>query len=62
MLYDDVDSAKEGVRNGKAAGVLYMASNFTISLENRTNLGKDTEDDVLSTSEIQVWMDMSSKY
>ncbi|CAH0554397.1 unnamed protein product [Brassicogethes aeneus] len=61
VKYDTIDDAIQGVQNGEATGVVYMAHNFTMALENRTNLGKDSEDDVLDFSEIKVWMDMSNR-
>ncbi|VEN54162.1 unnamed protein product [Callosobruchus maculatus] len=61
VKYDDVESAKDGVRNGHVSGVLYMSSNFTAFAERRVDKGKDIEQEDLELSEIKVWMDMSNR-
>lgn len=59
--YPDPESALEAVRRGQAWGTLYFTENFTDALFARMTLGKEADDETLDSSEIRVWLDMSSK-
>ncbi|KAJ8945137.1 hypothetical protein NQ318_001602 [Aromia moschata] len=61
VYYESLADAVEGVKHGKVVGVLYMAQNISESLEARIEQGKDIDAEVLSFSEIKVWMDMSNR-
>ncbi|VEN44622.1 unnamed protein product, partial [Callosobruchus maculatus] len=60
-FYPDVDSCHEAVRNGSAWGCLYFNPNFTNALVERMKKFIALREEVLDLSEIQVWLDMSSK-
>lgn len=62
VKYDDLDYALDDIKHGNVVGVMYMAENFTESFESRVEDGRNVEAEVLSFSEIKVWLDMSSKY
>ncbi|KAI2474061.1 ABC transporter G family member 23-like [Diabrotica virgifera virgifera] len=59
--FETLEDAKDAVLHGKIVGAMYMSSNFTSFLEERIDKGKDIEKDILSLSEIKVWMDMSNR-
>ncbi|XP_044267238.1 ABC transporter G family member 20-like [Tribolium madens] len=61
VKYDELPHALEDARHGKVVGVMYMAENFTESFEARIEDGRNVEAEVLSFSEIKVWLDMSNR-
>lgn len=54
-------TAKEAVRKGKAWGVLHFSENYTTSIMDRLELGRLTPDKEVNNSNVELWMDMSSK-
>lgn len=50
------------VRRGKAWGSLVFASNYTDSLVERTENGRYTDDATVESSDLNVRLDMSSKW
>lgn len=61
IRYDSLPQALDDIRHGKVVGALYMADNFSSSLEARLTTGKDIEPEIVGFSEVKVWLDMSSK-
>lgn len=61
MPYKDVELAKEGIRHGDVTGALYIPSRFSKSLEDRLRLGRTITSKALNSSQIETWLDMSSK-
>jgi ABC-type multidrug transport system permease subunit len=61
VKYDSLNEAMNGIKHGKVVGIMYLRENFTESYEERLELGKDVDVDVLNFSEIKVWMDMSNR-
>lgn len=60
--YHTLTEANDDIKHGKIIGVLNFAKDFTRSLEGRINNSTlDLSDQDLDSSEIKVWMDMSSK-
>ncbi|XP_039492178.1 ABC transporter G family member 20 isoform X1 [Drosophila santomea] len=59
--YDDLDDAKEAVRKGTAWGAVYISENFTDAFIARANLGRDSDDETIDSSEVKVWLDMSNQ-
>ena len=60
MYFNDLDTAKQAVKEGRLVGVLYFASNFTESFTARLDLGQDADDPILDSHEIKIWLDMTN--
>lgn len=56
------EEAYESVRRGKAWGALIFASNYSESLVDRTEYGQNVPNSVLDAAELNVKLDMSSKF
>lgn len=50
----------EDARHGKIVGVIHFAKNFSKSFQMRLEKGNSIDDGSLKTSQIDVWLDMSS--
>lgn len=59
-MYEDMDKAFEDIRSGKIVGALYIANNFSESFEKRLHDGNDVDTNIIESSQIQVWLDLSS--
>ncbi|KAG7297604.1 hypothetical protein JYU34_019659 [Plutella xylostella] len=59
--YPDHASALRAVRGGDAWGALYFNENYTDALVARLALSDSADDETLSSSEVQVWLDMSNQ-
>ncbi|KAL0811580.1 hypothetical protein ABMA28_009963 [Loxostege sticticalis] len=61
IYYPDREAALAAVREGDAWGVLYFNENYTDSLVARLALADTADNETISSSEIQVWLDMSNQ-
>lgn len=59
--YADLSSALEAVRQGEAWGALYFNENYTDSLVARLALADTADNETITSSEVQVWLDMSNQ-
>ncbi|XP_037295919.1 ABC transporter G family member 20 isoform X3 [Manduca sexta] len=59
--YADLTSALEAVRQGEAWGALYFNENYTDSLVARLALADTADNETITSSEVQVWLDMSNQ-
>uniref|UniRef100_A0A0A9YM30 ABC transporter G family member 23 n=1 Tax=Lygus hesperus TaxID=30085 RepID=A0A0A9YM30_LYGHE len=59
--YENPEDAIDAVRIGEAWGAIYFNENFTDALVARMALGRDSDQETLDSSELRVWLDMSSK-
>ncbi|KAL6262617.1 hypothetical protein P5V15_005410 [Pogonomyrmex californicus] len=59
--YDDVSEATRAVQNGRLSGVIYFNQNFSNALQTRLEDISFVTDSVLSSSEIQVSLDMGDR-
>uniref|UniRef100_A0A6M2DJ84 Putative lipid exporter abca1 n=1 Tax=Xenopsylla cheopis TaxID=163159 RepID=A0A6M2DJ84_XENCH len=60
-FYADEDLALEAVRRGKVWGSIVFAHNYTESLVERMEQGRNAPDDILAAADIDVTMDMSNQ-
>ncbi|XP_028178990.1 ABC transporter G family member 23 isoform X4 [Ostrinia furnacalis] len=61
IYYPTKDAALDAVKEGDAWGVLYFNENYTDSLVARLALADTADNETISSSEIQVWLDMSNQ-
>lgn len=61
VSYDSLPKAMDDAKHGIVTGVMYMAENFTESLERRIMDGRTADDEILEFSQLKIWLDMSSK-
>lgn len=61
VTYDDAETAFENIMGNKIQGILQISENFTVSLQERLYRGMSTPDSVLDQSEVNVWIDSTSK-
>ncbi|XP_022905337.1 ABC transporter G family member 20-like [Onthophagus taurus] len=61
VYYDNLESAFEGTSHGAVVGVMYFSENFTDAFQKRLEKGNSVDNETLSLSEIQVWLDMSNR-
>lgn len=59
--YADLSSALDAVRQGEAWGALYFNENYTDSLVARLALADTADEETVTSSEVQVWLDMSNQ-
>ncbi|XP_049810502.1 ABC transporter G family member 23-like [Schistocerca nitens] len=59
--YRDLDSALQLVRDGSAIAVLYFSPTFSKDLETRQYVGRSASDEILNSSSVAVYMDMSDR-
>lgn len=59
--YETPEKAIDAVKIGDAWGALYFTENFTDALVARMALGRGSDEETLDSSEVRVWLDMSSK-
>lgn len=62
ITFDNIDVAKEAVRDGKAWGVLHFSENYTNAVIQRYEAGRTVSDDDLENSIVDIWMDMSNMW
>ena len=60
-FYSTLDDGINAVKRGDVLGTVYLASNFSASIEERQTLGRDTSDGSIENSIAYYWLDMSSK-
>ncbi|CAH0721324.1 unnamed protein product, partial [Brenthis ino] len=60
-FYADVPAATAAVRAGRAWGAVYFNENYTDSLVARLALADTADNETISSSEVQVWLDMSNQ-
>lgn len=56
-----MDDAIEEIKSGNVVGIIYMAGNYSESYEKRFHQGRNLDNESLDTSQIKVWLDMSSE-
>lgn len=61
-FYNTEEESYEEVRRGRAWGSLIFKSNYTTSLVDRTENGRYAEDATIEASDVDIRMDMSSKF
>lgn len=61
QYYVDLSSALDAVRQGEAWGALYFNENYTDSLVARLALADTADNETITSSEVQVWLDMSNQ-
>lgn len=61
-FYNTEEETFEEVRRGRAWGSLIFKSNYTTSLVDRTENGRYAEDATIEASDVDIRMDMSSKF
>lgn len=59
MPYPNEMEAKHAVKLGHAWAALSFPANYSTSLYDRLQLGRDADDSVLDFSNIDIWMDAS---
>ncbi|KAJ8709889.1 hypothetical protein PYW08_009893 [Mythimna loreyi] len=59
--YADLTEALKAVEDGKAWGALYFNENYTDSLVARLALADTADNETITSSEVQVWLDMSNQ-
>ncbi|XP_026494519.2 ABC transporter G family member 23 [Vanessa tameamea] len=59
--YADLSSAIHAVEVGNAWGAIYFNENYTDSLVARLALADTADNETISSSEVQVWLDMSNQ-
>lgn len=60
VRYNTTEEAKQAVVKGQLYGALYFRYNFSDSLGQRVRDGS-VDDDVIESSTVSVWLDMTSK-
>ncbi|XP_074031881.1 ABC transporter G family member 23 [Leptinotarsa decemlineata] len=60
VYYDRVEDAHEDTERGLIIGFVYFPANFSESLEKRMWMDWTTSDNVLDSSQVKVWLDLSS--
>ncbi|KAI7815043.1 ABC subfamily G member 21 [Rhyzopertha dominica] len=61
VSYDSLPKAMDDAKHGIVTGVMYMAENFTESLERRIMDGRTADDEILEFSQLKIWLDMSNR-
>lgn len=61
-MFDSLVGAKGAVERGKAWAALHFPANFTDNIFARINDGQHADNDTLLGSEVNVWLDNSSKF
>ena len=59
--YYSLDAGKNAVKKNLAWGLLYFPKNYTISMNERIMLERTASKTSVKFSEVQIWLDMSSK-
>lgn len=61
-MFDSDEAAYNEVKRGRAWGSIVFNRNFTQALSNRVDFGANADNFSLDASEVEIRLDMSSKY
>lgn len=59
--FDNLEDAMQAVKLGKVMGVLHFPANFSESYQSRLERGASTDDYAVDSSQIEAFLDMSSR-